>query len=96
VGSATLDEARSAATLALVLFAFWLLLVLMRPVDAFDAGLLAGLGGLFVAVLAIDPVRDFYRFEWPPVRVLVAAAAVVVAGMFASSAAMSALRTRRP
>ncbi|NNE10959.1 MAG: HAD-IC family P-type ATPase [Ilumatobacter sp.] len=94
VGAATLDESRAAATLALVLFAFWLLRVLMRPVDSFDGALLVALGAIFVSALVIEPVRDFYRLDWPPVRVLVATLVVVAAGVLASRIAMRAAGRR--
>lgn len=94
VAGASLEEARSAATLALVAFAFWLLAMLMRPIDRFDAVLLAALGALFVAVLWVDPARDFYRLDRPPPVALGATVAVVVAGVVGSNLVVRFVRER--
>ena len=94
VTGASLDESRAAATLALVVFAFWLLAQLMRPIDPFDAVLLGVLGALFLAVLMVEPVRDFYRLDRPPTDALVATFAVVAAGVVTSAFALRAARSR--
>ena len=78
---ATLEQARTASTIALVLFAFWVLYVLMTPVDRLDAILLSSLVAVFALTLAIGPIRRFYRLEWPPMWGLVSTAATVIAGI---------------
>ena len=78
---ATLDQSRSASTIALVLFAFWVLYVLMTPVDRLDAILLSSLIAAFALTLAIAPVRDFYRLDWLPWTGLVSTGAIVVGGV---------------
>jgi cation-transporting ATPase E len=78
---ATLDQSRSASTIALVLFAFWVLYVLMTPVDRLDAILLSSLITIFVVGMAIEPVRDFYRLDWLPVSGLISTGAIVAGGV---------------
>ena len=79
--AATLEQARTASTIALVIFAFWVLYVLMTPVDRLDAILLSSLVAVFALTLAIGPIRRFYRLEWPPMWGLVSTAATVIAGI---------------
>ena len=78
---ATLDQSRSASTIALVLFAFWVLYVLMTPVDRLDLILLSSLIAAFALTLAIAPVRDFYRLDWLPWTGLVSTGAIVAGGV---------------
>lgn len=92
LGGADLAEARSAATLTLVVFAWWVLVQVMRPLDRWDIGLLAGLVAVLIGAVAFGPARDFYRFEVPSARVLVLTAAAVVGGI---ALAESVLRSTR-
>ena len=77
---ADLEEARTASTIALVAFGFWVLFVLMHPVDRLDLLLLTALVGAFVLSLTVAPIRDFYRLDWPPALVWATTAATVGAG----------------
>ncbi len=81
VVDATLDQSRSASTVALVLFAFWVLYVLMTPVDRLDVILLSSLIALFVLTLAIGPIRDFYKLDWLPLSGVISTGAIVVGGV---------------
>ena len=81
---ATLQQARTASTIALVIFAFWVLYVLMTPVDRLDAILLSSLVAVFAVTLAIGPIRRFYRLEWPPMWGIVSTAVTVIAGVVIS------------
>ena len=76
-----MDQSRSASTIALVLFAFWVLYVLMTPVDRLDVILLSSLIAAFALTLAITPVRDFYRLDWLPWTGLVSTGAIVAGGV---------------
>ncbi len=62
---AELAEARTAATCILLAVAFWVLYLLMRPVDRYDALVLCGLAVLTVIALATPFGRTFYAIEWP-------------------------------
>jgi cation-transporting ATPase E len=94
VGGADLDQARTASTIALTVFAFWVLSVLMYPMDRVDLALLGSLVAVFVATLAIDPVRSFYRLDWPPVAALVCTAMTVAGGVAVAQTAALGLRRR--
>ena len=65
VVDATLDEARTASTVALTTIAFWILYRLMRPPDAFDLTLLVLLIVAFGVVLAVPGFREFFALDWP-------------------------------
>lgn len=94
MSGADLDEARTASTIALVAFGFWVLFVLMHPVDRLDLLLLAALVGAFVLSLTVAPIRDFYRLDWPPVDVLASTALTVGVGVVIAQAATTLLRRR--
>ena len=57
--------------------------MLMRPIDRLDLGLLAAMLAAFALVLLIEPLRDFYLLERPPVRVVATTLATVAAGIVA-------------
>jgi cation-transporting ATPase E len=80
---ASLDEARSSATLALGLVGLWVLYRLVRPLDRLEALLLAGIAVAFVAVVTIPWTADLYAIDWPAPRVV-----ALVVGIVAVSAAV--------
>jgi len=96
IGGATLEQSRSASTLALVLFGFWILTMLMRPIDRLDLGLLLAMLGAFALVLLIEPLRDFYLLERPPAGVVVTTLATVGAGIVAWAIVVGSRRHINP
>jgi cation-transporting ATPase E len=62
---ATLAEARSAATISLASTALWVLYRIMRPLDRYDAFLLAGLVAALCLVTLTELGRRFYALDWP-------------------------------
>jgi cation-transporting ATPase E len=60
-----LDEARTTATLTLLVVGLWVLGILARPLTPWRAGLLVSMVSLFLALVAIPPLRDFYALELP-------------------------------
>ena len=88
-----LDEARTAATIVLLVVGLWVLAMLARPFTPLRALLLATMAGGFVATLAIPTVRDFFALDMPPGRV-VAVIALVAAGAGALLE-VTRFRTRR-
>ncbi len=96
IGGATLEQSRSASTLALVLFGFWILAMLMRPIDRLDLGLLAAMLGAFALVLLIEPLRDFYLLERPPVEVLAMTLGTVAVGIAAWAVVVGSRRHINP
>ena len=93
-GGASLDEARTASTVALILFGLWVLFALMHPVDRLDLLLLAALVAAFVISLVVTPIRDFYRLDWPPVAVWMSTVASVGIGIVGAQTASVFLRRR--
>jgi P-type E1-E2 ATPase len=65
VADVTLDEARTASTLILLVVALWVLYLLMQPVDRFDAAVLGGMITLAAIAVSTPPGRAFYAIDWP-------------------------------
>lgn len=74
----TLEEARTASTLVLTTIAFWVLYRLIRPLDRYDALLLATFISIFVVVVTAAPTRNFYALDWPPAEGVALVAAIMV------------------
>ncbi len=91
---ATLEEARTASTLTLLVLALWVLQLLMRPLDRFDAVVLSGMTALAVAVVATPVGLAFYALDWPSLEATVIVAVYVVAVLIVLSFAVRALRSR--
>ncbi len=78
----TLTEARTVATVVLITYAMWVLLVLARPLNWWRGLLVLVMAAAFVVVMAVPGLRDFYALELPATDVvvetlLVAAGAIV-------------------
>ncbi|WP_268237968.1 HAD-IC family P-type ATPase [Nakamurella endophytica] len=56
----------TAATVALLITFFWILVVLARPLRAWKAGLVFGLIGVTVLVFLVPAGRDFFDFAFTP------------------------------
>jgi magnesium-transporting ATPase (P-type) len=87
---ASLNEARSVATMALSVTALWILLRLMQPLDRLDLVLMGALLVALVIVAATDPTQRFYALEWPA---LDGAAVIAVMGLL-GIVAFEVARTR--
>ncbi len=74
----SLDEARTTATLVLLVVGLWVLNILARPITPFRGVLFGAMVGAVFVVLALPPLREFYAFELPPRRALVIGA--IIAG----------------
>jgi magnesium-transporting ATPase (P-type) len=96
LGGATLEQSRSAATLALVLFGFCVLVMLMRPIDLLDLGLVSAMLFAFALVLTIEPLRDFYLLERPPTRVIATTLGAVAGGVAVWAAVLGSRRHINP
>lgn len=75
----TLD-ARTAATMVLMVIGLWVLVILSRPLTVYRGALLAAIVGLFLGVLAIIPLRDFYALAIPPGNVVWVGMLIAVVG----------------
>lgn len=103
VADVGLDEARTTATLVLLIVGLWVLNILARPITPFRGVLFGAMVACFVAVLAIEPLREFYALDLPEREALleglivaaVACALLEVAWMVAQRRQPSQDRTRR-
>ena len=68
LAEASLDQARTAATMTLTLTGLWILYRLVRPIDRVDAAIILGLLFVFVLTLVPSPVSLFYALPMPPLR----------------------------
>jgi P-type E1-E2 ATPase len=84
VGVST-DEARTTSTIVLLVVALWVLYLLMKPVDRFDALVLGGMVAL-AALATLSPWgRTLYAIDWPaPAVVALIAAYLATAGLAAT------------
>ena len=62
---ATPDERRTAATIAALVVALWILVVLSRPFKAWKVALVAAMAGVASAAIAIPWVRDAFELTVP-------------------------------
>ena len=61
------DERRTAATIAALVVALWILTVLSRPLRAWKLALVATMAGIAVAAIAIPPVQEAFELSIPGV-----------------------------
>ena len=78
--SATLAEARTAATVTLLALGLVILLVVSRPVRAWKLVLVAAMGLSYGAVVAIEAGRQYFEMDMPPASAWVATAACLLGG----------------
>ena len=78
--SATLAEARTAATVTLLAVGLVILLVVSRPVRVWKLVLAAAMGLSYGAVVAIEAGRRYFEMDMPPASGWVATAACVLGG----------------
>jgi cation-transporting ATPase E len=81
-----LTQARTTATLVLLVVGLWILAILARPITPFRAVLVASMAGVLGLILAVPSARVFYALELPGREAvaggaLIAAAAVAVLEM---------------
>ena len=60
------EEARTAATITLLVIGLVILVVVSRPLRAWKVGLASAMGAFYVAVLLIEPLKDYFEFDHPP------------------------------
>ncbi|MEX1009458.1 MAG: HAD-IC family P-type ATPase [Acidimicrobiia bacterium] len=74
-----LIEARTTATLVLVVVGLWVLVIQARPFNWWKTLLVGAMAGSVALILAIPGLRDFYALQLPPDDVLVEAG--IIAGI---------------
>ena len=79
----TLSQQRTVAVIVLFIVALWVLAILARPLNAWRLGLVLAMGGAFVAVLVIPPLRDYFDLPIPTDSMTLAAIGIgaVAAGV---------------
>jgi magnesium-transporting ATPase (P-type) len=75
---ATFEQARTAATLVLLLLGLWVLVILSRPLTVLRGALVAAMAAAFAVVQFFLPLRAFFALEPLPAGMLVAS--VMIAG----------------
>jgi cation-transporting P-type ATPase E len=65
-------EPSTAATIALLVTAFWILIVLARPFHPWKAALIGGCVAIAVLAFVLPFARDFFKFYAPPTLALMA------------------------
>jgi cation-transporting ATPase E len=64
-GDSTLDEARTAATMTLLLVGLAILVTISRPIRPWKLGLAAAMGLSYIAVMATTAGRDYFELDPP-------------------------------
>ena len=59
-----LAEARSAATIALLVIGLVVLVVVSRPLRLWKVGLAFSMAGLHACIIAVPFTRDYFELEW--------------------------------
>jgi len=92
---ASLAEARTASTVALTSIAFWVLYRLIRPIDRFDAWLLAGFIALFCVLVVVPPSQAFYALEWPSPTGVAVTGMITIGSIFVLETTLRWIRPHR-
>jgi cation-transporting ATPase E len=79
IDDVSLDEARTTATLVLLVVGLWVLNILARPITPFRGALFGSMVGIFLLILALPSAREFYALEIPPEAALVSG--LLIAGV---------------
>ncbi|HEY5155787.1 MAG TPA: HAD-IC family P-type ATPase [Acidimicrobiales bacterium] len=64
-GELSLEQQRTVAVITLFIVAMWVLGILARPLNSWRLGMILGIGGAFVAVLILPPLRHYFDLPVP-------------------------------
>ncbi len=92
----TLDEARTTATLVLLVVGLWVLNILARPITPFRAMLIGAMVALFLLILAVPALSDFYALELPPTDALIDGLVIAAVACVLLEIAWVVTQARRP
>jgi cation-transporting ATPase E len=81
--SVNLLDARTAATITLLIVGLWVLNLLARPITPGRALLFGAMVAAFAVILAVPSLRDFFALNLPTGKAMVGAIACAAAGVFA-------------
>jgi cation-transporting ATPase E len=76
----TLDQQRTVAVIVLFIVAVWVLAILARPMNAWRLALVLLMGGAFVGVLVIPPLRHYFDLPIPTDSMTLAAIGIGAIG----------------
>jgi len=85
-----LDEARTGATFVLVVLALWVLTLIMKPLDRFDALVLGGMITLSALAMLTPLGQTFYELHWPDADIV-----LILVGYLAAVLLVSTIVTRK-
>jgi cation-transporting P-type ATPase E len=92
----TLDQARSAATLTLLIVGLWVLNLLARPITPLRGALFGAMVGLFVIILAVPGIRDFFALEMPRRSITTAAVVCALVAVLVLEVGWQVVQARKP
>lgn len=90
----TLAEARTAATVTLLLIGLAILILISRPLKPWKLGLAAAMAGLYAFNMALPAAREYFELDLPPSRAWVAVAIAAAIGAGSASLATHLLDER--
>jgi cation-transporting ATPase E len=96
VDGVTVDQARTAATLTLLVVGLWVLNLLARPITPARALLFGAMVASFVVIMGIAPLRDWFALDLPAAAATVAAAVSAAAAVGALELGWQVGQWRRP
>jgi len=91
-----LTQARTTATLVLLVVGLWVLAILARPITPFRAALVGSMVGLFLLVLTYPPAREFYALEIPPGDAVFAGLCIAASAIALLEISWEITQRRRP
>jgi cation-transporting ATPase E len=77
-----IDQARTTATIVLLMVGLWVLLILARPLTFWRALLVGGMVGIFAIALTVPMVKEFYALDIPSGTVMTEAILIAIGALF--------------
>jgi cation-transporting P-type ATPase E len=90
------DQARTAATLTLMILGLWVLNLFSRPITPVRAALVGAMVGAFAVILAVPALRDFFALDLPRADVTAWAVVIALTGCLVLEAGWQFMQSRRP
>jgi cation-transporting ATPase E len=87
-------DARTTATVVLMILGLYVLALLARPFTRYRLVLLLAMVGAFVGALVIPPIRDFFKLSLPSADIVAIGVAIAVVGCVVLEIATRAVRKR--
>jgi cation-transporting ATPase E len=91
-----IDQERTAATLTLLIIGLWVLNLHARPITPLRGTLFLAMVGMFVIVLAVPGLREFFALELPRAAVTASAVACAAVAVVLLELGWTLLQARRP